>query len=117
MVQAPPSETGPHPAKTVLIRAFAIAMLLLAAPTARAAPTCQDRDGDTVRCGTKDAMPVGWSLAPQQFQDRQTAKSAVADGSELLKAFGMIGLLLALLALLPEFDGAHDRDWGDEDGK
>ena len=33
-----------------------------------AAPTGQDRDGLTIRCGTQGAMPVGWSLP---FEERK----------------------------------------------
>jgi hypothetical protein len=41
---------------------MSVVALLLAASAAQAAPTCQDRHGGTVRCGTSGAMPVGWTL-------------------------------------------------------
>ena len=87
------------------IAAFAfllIAPLMVAAP-ASAAPTCQDRVGQTVRCGTVNAMPVGWT-APAW--DRHFAP---ADKSDELKAVVFLLLLFALIALLPDFEQG-DKD-------
>ena len=52
-----------------LLLAAITAAILTTAPAAIAAPTCQDRNGDTIRCGTEGAMPVGWTLpAPERRQ-------------------------------------------------
>jgi len=88
----------------IALACLLIAPLLAAAP-ASAAPTCQDRIGDTVRCGTKAAMPVGWT-APAW--DRNFAP---ADKSEELKAVVFLLLLFALIALLPSFEQEQwDKD-------
>ncbi|MEI9991526.1 MAG: hypothetical protein WDM86_15965 [Rhizomicrobium sp.] len=94
------------------------AALLAFAPMARAAPTCQDRIGDTIRCGTPGAMPVGWTPSPQVLLAKRNSRP---DGTgEALKAAVVIALFLALIALLPEFDGTKATDWdrqeGDEEG-
>ena len=86
-----------------------ILALLLAAPAAQAAPTCQNRGGDTIRCGTQGAMPVGWTPSPQQLWDRQLSRAPGPGKGELLSAFGMVGLILALIALLPEFRGWREE--------
>ena len=95
---------------------FAVGATLLAAPAALAAPTCQDRDGETIRCGTQGAMPVGWTLSPQQRSERQTAKPKYPSTTELLELIGVMGVFFALLALMPEFDGQHTSDWGEQEG-
>lgn len=87
-----------------------ILALLLAAPMAVAAPTCQDRSGGTIRCGTPGAMPVGWTPSPQQLWDRQLSRTPGPRRSELLSAFGVVGLILALIALLPDADGWREED-------
>ncbi|HWX89579.1 MAG TPA: hypothetical protein VNY75_04690 [Rhizomicrobium sp.] len=84
-----------------------ILALLFAAPAAQAAPTCQDRNGDTIKCGAPGAMPVGWTPSPQQLWDRSRPPSP--SKGELLSAFGMVGLILALIALLPEFHGWREE--------
>jgi hypothetical protein len=86
-----------------------ILALLLAAPAAQAAPTCQDRDGDTIRCGTRGAMPVGWTPSPQQLWDRQLSRTPGPSRSKILSAFCVLGLILALIALLPEADGWREE--------
>ena len=88
--------------------AFVAAVLLLTAPAAFAAPTCQDRHGLTIRCGTEGAMPVGWSLP---FEERKFESHSPTTG-QLLHLIATLGLLFALIALLPEFDGRRSRDWG-----
>ena len=99
--------------RSTLLALTAIATLL-AAPAAMAAPTCQDRDGDTIRCGTEGAMPVGWTL-PAEQRARVLAARPAESPADL---FGL-GLFLtgffALLALLPDFDGRWDRQELDEE--
>ena len=48
-----------------LLALIAVA-ILFSAPAAMAAPTCQDVNGGTIRCGTPGAMPVGWTLPFEQ---------------------------------------------------
>ena len=91
-----------------LILAAAVSATLLSAP-ALAAPTCQDKDGDTIKCGTPGAMPVGWTLSPQQRLERQRSRPTGPSMNELLELICVIGVFFGLMALLPEFDG-----WGDE---
>jgi hypothetical protein len=91
------------------IAAFVVLLTALMAAPALAAPTCQDRVGNTVRCGTATAMPVGWT-AP--VWDRQSVPS---DKSEELKAVVFLLLLFALIALLPDFE---QEQWdGSNSGK
>ena len=97
------------------ISAFAGAATLLAS-AALAAPTCQDRNGETIRCGTQGAMPVGWSLSPQQRLEQQISKPKYPSTNELLELIGVMGVYFALLALMPEFDGQRTRDWGEQEG-
>ena len=92
--------------------ALLAAVLLLTAPAALAAPTCQDRDGLTIRCGTQGAMPVGWSLP---FEERKFESHSPTAG-QLLHLIATLGLLFALIALLPEFDGTSGRDWDRQEG-
>jgi hypothetical protein len=92
------------------------AALLLTAPMARAAPGCWDKNGGTIKCGVPGAMPVGWSLSPRQLLDRQMSRPADPGTDNLLKAISVIGLLLALIALMPEFDGSHGEDWDRQEG-
>jgi hypothetical protein len=89
----------------IALACLLIAPLLAAAP-ASAAPTCQDRVGDTVRCSTATAMPVGWT-APAY--DRHVVP---ADKSEELKAVVFLLLLFALIALLPDFE---QDQWDQQD--
>ena len=99
-----------------IILAFTAAALLLTAPTALAAPTCQDRDGGTIKCGVPGAMPVGWTLPPDQRLDRQAEKPAqpITDVTWSL-IFVLVGFF-GLIAVMPKFDGDWDRQEGDDDG-
>jgi hypothetical protein len=92
------------PARIAALVLLLIAPLLFAAP-ASAAPTCQDRGGNAVRCGTANAMPLGWT-APDW--DRHVAPS---DKNEELKAVVFLLLLFALIALLPDFE---QEQWDQE---
>jgi hypothetical protein len=97
------------------ISAFAFAATLLATPAALAAPTCQDKDGATIRCGTPGAMPVGWTLSPQQRLERQIPKPKYPSTKELLELIGVMGVFFTLLALMPEFDGQLTSDWAQQE--
>src|ERR1700742_4891088 len=91
--------------------ALALGATLITAPTARAAPTCQDPAGNTVRCGTPAAMPVGWTLP-----DDQRPAPHAPPLEELLALACVIGGLFALIALMPDFDGRHAADWDRQEG-
>ena len=97
------------------IPAFALAAALLAAPAALAAPTCQTQNGATTRCGTPGAMPVGWSLSAQQRSERHVPGPAYPNGNEFWELVCIMGIFFALMALLPEFDGARAGDWGKQE--
>jgi len=93
---------------------LALVALLVTAPAAQAAPTCQDRNGDVIRCGDPAAMPVGWTPSPEFLLAK---KNAAPDGTaEAIEAVILIGLFLAMIALLPEFDGTKAADWGKQEG-
>ena len=83
---------------------FAIAVLLFATPSL-AAPTCQDRNVDTIKCGVPGAMPVGWTPSPQRLWDRALSQPPGPGGKDLLAVFCGLGLFFALIALMPDFDG------------
>ena len=94
--------------------------LSLASPPALAAPTCKDTSGGTIRCGTRGAMPVGWSPSPEVIFAHQLSQPPGPSRSTLLKVFLGIGLLFVFIALLPEFDGSPagggwDRQEGDDE--
>ena len=91
------------------MRAGILILALLFATPVPAAPTCQDRNGDTIKCGAPGAMPVGWTPSPQQLWDRELSRTPEPSRGELLSAFCMVGLILALIALLPEFHGWREE--------
>jgi hypothetical protein len=94
-----------------LIVPLVVSVSLLTAPAALAAPTCQDVNGGTIRCGTPGAMPVGWTLSPQQLLERQSSGPEYPTTAELLELFCVMGLFFAVMALMPEFDGRRAGDW------
>ena len=95
-----------------MILTLSLALSVLAAPAAAlAAPTCQDKAGVTTRCGTPNAMPVGWTLPA----DQRPAKEGDLAPSELLSLICIIGGFFALIALMPDFDGWGGDSGGDED--
>lgn len=98
----------------IALRRNLAAMLMAGAffvAPAVAAPTCQNLNGDTVRCGTAGAMPVGWTLPSQQRQQK-----ANATPTQLLEVISALGVFFLLLAVMPEFDGSHPEDWDREEG-
>lgn len=91
-----------------------VILAMSAAAPAVAAPSCLDRQGDTVRCGTPGAMPVGWRLSPDAARARLAARDDAAPPGRLFGLAAVVGGLLTLLALLPDFQGRWDRQ-EDED--
>lgn len=94
-----------------------MAASLIAAPMAQAAPCCWDKAGNPIRCGAPGAMPVGWSPSPQQRLNRDLANPIGANVNQLLKAAYILGLFLAMIALMPEFDGTRAEDWDERDDR
>ncbi|MDR3508006.1 MAG: hypothetical protein P4L64_08935 [Caulobacteraceae bacterium] len=92
-----------------LLAIIAAASLLAAAPAALCAPTCQDKDGMTIKCGAPGAMPVGWSLP------REPGPEPI-EPQVLFGLICFIGGLCALIALMPDFDG-WDREEDGPEGK
>ena len=90
-------------------RLVAIAVILAAGP-ASAGPTCQDRAGAPIRCGTPGAMPVGWT-APASAREAAQPLSA----RDTLALIALVGAIFALIALMPRFDGNWDRQEGDDE--
>lgn len=76
---------------------------------ALAAPTCQDRQGVTVRCDAASAMPVGWTL-PESERVAQPADEVPT--ARIAGAVALVACIFALIALMPPFDGRRNADWG-----
>ena len=89
------------------------AALLFAASTVHAAPTCDDRSGQTVKCGTPTAMPVGWAPSPADIIDRPVEPGL--SPAETVALIYILGAFFALLALMPEFDGWQEGDWDEQE--
>ncbi|HEX4199717.1 MAG TPA: hypothetical protein VHZ26_19935 [Caulobacteraceae bacterium] len=98
-----------------ILLALIAAVTLLAPPAATAAPTCQDHNGDTIRCGTAGAMPVGWTLPAGERLQRHLAEPPGPSFETLLGLGCFLVGFFALIALLPDFDGRWDREEGDDE--
>ena len=99
---------GPRNMRSLAI-SFTLA-LLLASP-AVAAPTCENSRGDTVRCGTDGAMPVGWVLSAQERKQLRPELSDEPGPVKLLQTLCVLGVFFSVLALMPDFDGSRSEDW------
>ena len=84
------------------IAAVLCALAVEAAPAAWCAPTCWSAAGETVRCGSPRALPVGARLSAAQEAERR-GRPAGADSRVLLGLAALLGGLVALFALLPDF--------------
>lgn len=94
----------------LLVPAFAI--VLLAAPAALAAPTCNDLEGHTVRCGAPGAMPVGWKPSPDILAAQEAEpQPAPLSETQLFGVICFIGGLLALFTVLPDFEDGQGGGW------
>jgi hypothetical protein len=97
-------------------RILAVLVALATAQAAAAAPTCNDVEGRTVRCGTPGAMPVGWKPAPGVVAARLAAEPAGPTSTQMLGMLGFVGGLLALFALMPDFETPDGGGWDRQDG-
>jgi hypothetical protein len=89
--------------------AFASLAILSAAPAVLAAPVCQDKSGQMVRCQDPAAMPVGWSLPESQRLLLHPPEPV--DPRQILSLICLLGGLFGLLALMPDFDGPRGAEW------
>jgi hypothetical protein len=94
----------------------AAAILSLTTAPASAGPTCENRSGQAVRCGGPGAMPVGWTVSPEQRQLYLASLPPDPTPLQLLGLVGVIGCLFALIALMPDFDGWGAGDWDPGEG-
>ena len=88
--------------------ALIAAASLFSASAAMAAPTCQDINGGTIRCGTPGAMPVGWKLPLQQRFEEDWVNPI--EPNQFLELICALGIYFCLLVMLPDFEG-----WSDEE--
>lgn len=99
-----------------LIAGFIAAVVLPPEQAAVAAPTCEDRNGLTIRCGTSGAMPVGWTLPAEERFDKQRFRLPQPSINEFLELICALGIFFGLMALLPEFEGRRSGDWDRQEG-
>ncbi len=99
----------------LLLPVLALSLLLTGAPAARAAPTCLDRQGDTVRCGTPGAMPVGWRPPPVEMAGRAAMQGGGPGLGRLVGLAAFLAGLFALILLLPDFQGRWDGQGSDDE--
>ena len=90
---------------------LAFAFVLSTASAALAAPTCNDVGGHTVRCGTPGAMPVGWEPSPEVLAAREPEAPGDFTSTQMFGLVCFIGGLLALFALLPDFEDEKGGGW------
>jgi len=97
---------------------LAFVFVLTTGSAALAAPTCNDVDGRAVRCGTPGAMPVGWTPSPEVVAAREPQEVHEFTSTQMFGLVCFLGGLLALFALLPDFEdgkgGGWDRQEDDE---
>jgi hypothetical protein len=98
------------------ILGFIAVLAACIAPSVRCAPTCEDASGRTVRCGTPGAMPVGWTASLETRLNRPPTGPRDPTPLELGGVGALIVLLIALIALMPDFDGWNPADEEKEDG-
>jgi hypothetical protein len=92
------------------VRLFLLVVLFVS--PVHAAPTCQNLQGETMRCGTVGAMPVGWRLHGAR---QPPTKADEASLSKVLEAVCLLGVFFSLMALMPDFEGSGVSDWDAEE--
>lgn len=61
-------------------------------------------------------MPVGWVPTASERFDQHSAGGVAPTADELLEVIAGLGAFMALIALMPPFDGRNDADWGPQEG-
>ncbi len=89
---------------------------LLSIGPATAAPMCENTAGVPVQCGHPGAMPLGWTVSPRQREIYLKTLPPDPSPTILFSLAVLIGALFALIALMPDFDGRTDTDWGRQEG-
>jgi hypothetical protein len=84
--------------------------------SAQAAPGCENRQGDLVRCDVASAMPLGWKVPADVFTARVLSRTPPAQTHELVSVAVVLICLFAIIALLPRFDGTRQEDWDRQEG-
>ena len=97
------------------MRAWLVILVLIAASLAVtpavAGRTCFTPTGDMIRCNSPGAMPVLWKPSPQVMWERELGpKPPGPSTAQLLAMFAGLVLFLAMIALLPDFDGWQPDD-------
>ena len=95
---------------------LAAAAILVSAAPSRAAPMCENAAGVPVQCGHPGAMPLGWTVSPQQREIYLKTLPPDPSPTILFSLACLIGAFFALIALMPDFDGRTDSDWGRQEG-
>lgn len=76
------------------------------------APGCYYPNGDwAMNCSAPGAMPQGWQPSPEQLRQWQQARPHDPDTETIMGTFLGLAALLALIALMPRFDGSRSEDW------
>lgn len=68
-----------------------------------------------MKCGTPGAMPVGWAPPPDAPVRRDGSGLDEMNPNDLFSLFCIVGGLFALIALLPDFDGARGGGWDEQE--
>ncbi len=92
------------------------AVLLVWASPAFAAPTCQDENGRTLKCGTLGAMPVGWTPAVDQRWVGSVPGPMEPTALQLFYLACVIGGIFGVIAMMPDFEGRRDGGWDKQEG-
>jgi hypothetical protein len=92
-----------------------VLVLLLWSLPAFAAPICFNHAGDTVHCNVPSAMPVGWEPSAEEHQRWLKKQPPTPSANVLLGTAIALLAFLAMIGLMPEFDGRDDDDWKDPD--
>ena len=101
--------------RTALLSLIAASIVGMASP-ASAAPTCEDQNGRSIRCGSSGAMPVGWTARLEPRLNRHASGPVEPTAIDLGGVAALIALLIVLIALMPDFDGWNPEDGDRQDG-
>lgn len=100
----------------VLALFAALVLVLCAAPTALAAPTCVDAEGRPARCGSETALPVGETPPPEVMDAFYGAIPRGPSPGQVFSLACILGGMVALFVLLPDFEDGEGGGWNpDED--